>query len=149
MNQDISGILPLLEVQGVAIKEVRQEDLLPRMKWLLNVSKSTPESFYLQLHAEEPPKESLYMLHAAVLVLGDPSIMARWLQKHKFRFPHKNAWVIAFEKEIAAKLTEHAFPHFRGSGPMTATDYSQRIAFQAYALWTRFSKATPKGKDWK
>jgi hypothetical protein len=80
MNQDISGILPLLEVQGVAIKEVRQEDLLPRMKWLLNVSKSTPESFYLQLHAEEPPKESFYMLHAAVLALGDPSIMARWLQ---------------------------------------------------------------------
>jgi hypothetical protein len=130
MNQDISGIFPLLEVQGVAIKEVRQEDLLSRMKWLLNASKSTPESFYLQLHAEEPPKESFYMLHAAVLALGDPAIMARWLQleqrvcrkkvnmhrahirklcnhysiryekekqKHKFKFLHTNAWVIASE----------------------------------------------------
>jgi hypothetical protein len=30
---------------------------------------------------------------------------------------------------------------------MTATDYSQRIAFQAYALSKRFSKATLMGQN--
>jgi hypothetical protein len=78
----LTGIFPLLEEHITALtdKEATYTDIMPRLAWLVNVSASSTQSFFLHWRHQEPPPASFYALHAVVLALKDPDVRARWLQ---------------------------------------------------------------------
>jgi hypothetical protein len=143
----LTGIFPLLEAHVPTKKEqdkaITSNDIMPRLAWLLNVSTSSTQSFFLQWRHQEPPAPSFYALQAVVLTLDDKDARARWVQlerracrkkitlhrahlrrlctyygicyekdkqEHRFKFPHKDGWLLVEEGAIEETLAQNAFP---------------------------------------
>jgi hypothetical protein len=118
-----TGIFPLLE-EHITDKVATDKDIMPRLTWLVNVSASSTQSFFLHWRHQEPPPASFYALHAVALALKDTDVRARWLQLERIACRQKVALQRAHLRELCKYYgicyqkdkQEHRFkfPHMDG-----------------------------------